>query len=129
MANQIRVRRGMEAFLPTLLEGEPGFCTDTKALYVGTSSGNVRLAKGTLAVAATLTAAGWSGGQQTISDSAILAGSNGTIRIAQGASDAQFGALCAAQPRVVSQLAGSITVKAVGTVPAVDIPVEVVIWG
>ena len=33
----------------------------------------------------------------------------------------------AAQPRVTAQAAGSLTVKAVGTVPTINIPVEVVI--
>lgn len=36
----IRILRGPEAQLPTLNEGELGFCTDTKKLYIGTSAGN-----------------------------------------------------------------------------------------
>lgn len=36
----IKVLRGPEVQLPTLNEGELGFCTDTKKLYIGTSAGN-----------------------------------------------------------------------------------------
>ena len=43
MANKIQLRRGIKANLPTLSVGEPAFCTDTKELYIGTSSGNVRM--------------------------------------------------------------------------------------
>ena len=76
--------------------------------------------------AATLTAAGWSNGVQTLAVSGITATSNGSLRIAQSATDEQFAAWGAAQPRVTAQAAGSLTVKAAGAVPAVDIPVEVV---
>ncbi|MBM7868887.1 hypothetical protein JOC70_000356 [Clostridium pascui] len=37
---KIRIRRGIESKLPLLDEGEFGFTTDTKKLYIGTSSGN-----------------------------------------------------------------------------------------
>jgi hypothetical protein len=77
--------------------------------------------------AATLTAAGWSNGVQTLAVSGITATANGSLRIAQSATDEQFAAWSAAHPRVTAQTAGSLTVKAVGAVPAVDIPVEVII--
>ena len=76
--------------------------------------------------AATLTAAGWSNGVQTLAVSGVTASANGSLRIAQSATDEQFAAWSAAQPRVTAQAAGSLTVKAAGAVPAVDIPVEVV---
>ena len=77
--------------------------------------------------AATLTAAGWSDGVQTLAVSGVTATANGSLRIAQSATDEQFAAWSAAQPRVTAQAAGSLTVKAAGAVPAVDIPVEVII--
>lgn len=77
--------------------------------------------------AATLTAAGWSNGVQTLAVSGVTATANGSLRIAQSATDEQFAAWGAAQPRVTAQTAGSLTVKAAGAVPAVDIPVEVII--
>ena len=77
--------------------------------------------------AATLTAAGWSDGVQSLAVSGVTATANGSLRIAQSATDEQFAAWGAAQPRVTAQAAGSLTVKAAGAVPAVDIPVEVIV--
>lgn len=57
----------------------------------------------------------------------MTAAANGSLRIAQSATDEQFEAWGAAKPRVTAQAAGTLTVKAVGTVPTIDIPVEVVI--
>ena len=48
-------------------------------------------------------------------------------RIAQSATDEQFTAWCAAQPRVTAQANGSITVRVAGTIPTIDILVEVLI--
>lgn len=79
-----------------------------------------------VSAAATLTAAGWSNGVQTLAVSGVTASANGSLRIAQSATDEQFAAWGAAQPRVTAQAAGTLTVKAAGAVPAVDIPVEVV---
>lgn len=80
-------------------------------------------------VTATLTAAGWDAGAktQTVSVAGVNASSNGSLRIAQSATDDQFTAWGAAQPRVTEQADGSITVKLAGTVPTIDIPVEVLI--
>ena len=80
-----------------------------------------------VSAAATLTAAGWSDGVQTLAVSGVTATANGSLRIAQSATDEQFAAWGAAQPRVTAQAAGSLTVKAAGAVPVVDIPVEVII--
>ena len=77
--------------------------------------------------AATLTAAGWSDGVQSLAVSGVTATANGSLRIAQSATDEQFAAWSAAQPRVTAQAAGSLTVKAAGAVPTIDIPVEVII--
>lgn len=82
-----------------------------------------------VSVSATLTAAGWDSGSktQTISVEGLSASSNGSLRIAQSATDEQFTAWGAAQPRVTTQAAGTLTVKVAGTVPTIDIPVEVLI--
>jgi hypothetical protein len=37
----ILIRRGLKADLPNLAEGEFGFCTDTKELFIGSINGNV----------------------------------------------------------------------------------------
>lgn len=67
----------------------------------------------------------WIDGQQTISNEAIKAASPGTLNLAQSATDAQYNAYAACKPHVSAQAAGSITIKAFGTVPTIDIPVYV----
>ena len=105
-------------------------------LLKGDGAGGVSAAvKGTdyaapsVGVAATLTAAGWDADAktQTVSVAGVTATANGSLRIAQSATDEQFTAWGAAQPRVTAQADGSITVKLAGTVPTIDIPVEVLI--
>lgn len=64
---------------------------------------------------------------QTVSASGVTAASNGSLRIAQSATDEQFTAWGAAQPRVTAQADGSITVTLSGTIPTIDIPMEVLI--
>ena len=80
-------------------------------------------------VTATLSASGWDADAktQTVSVAGVTATANGSLRIAQSATDEQFTAWGTAQPRVTAQADGSITVKLVGTVPTIDIPVEVLI--
>jgi len=41
---RIQVRRGLNENLPTLLEGEFGFATDTKDVYIGTGTENINIA-------------------------------------------------------------------------------------
>lgn len=105
-------------------------------LLKGDGSGGVSAAvKGTdyagpsVGVSVTLSASGWDADAktQTVSVSGVTAGTNGSLRIAQSATDDQFTAWGAAQPRVTAQANGSITVKLAGTVPTMDIPVEVLI--
>lgn len=35
MADSLQIRRGNRAGIPTLADGEPGYCKDTKELYIG----------------------------------------------------------------------------------------------
>ena len=82
-------------------------------------------------VPATLFASNWTGASApytyTLAVTGVTASSNGSLRIAQSMTDEQFTAWSAAQPRVTAQAAGTLTVKAAGTVPTIDIPVEVLI--
>lgn len=39
----IKLKRGLEATIPTLQEGEPGFTTDSKKLFVGSDTGNIEI--------------------------------------------------------------------------------------
>lgn len=43
MARKLQIKRGVLSDLPTLSEGEFGFTTDTKTLYIGHANGNVEL--------------------------------------------------------------------------------------
>ena len=40
---EIKLKRGLEATIPTLQEGEPGFTTDSKKLFVGSDAGNIEI--------------------------------------------------------------------------------------
>jgi hypothetical protein len=40
MSIKLQLRRGLETDLPTLAAGEPGFCTDTYKLFIGSAAGN-----------------------------------------------------------------------------------------
>ena len=102
----------------------------------GNGAGGVSAAvKGTdyagpsVGVSVTLRASGWNANAktQTVSVTGVTATANGSLRIAQSATDEQFTAWGAAQPRVTAQTAGTLTVKVAGTVPTIDIPVEVLI--
>ena len=44
MADNIQFYRGLEAKLPTLRPGQPGYCKDTKRLYIGSDNDNVLVA-------------------------------------------------------------------------------------
>ncbi len=39
----VKIKRGLSSALPTLAEGQMGYATDSKSLYIGTSTGNVQL--------------------------------------------------------------------------------------
>lgn len=43
MTSIIKLKRGLEASIPSLAVGEPGFCTDSKKLFVGASGGNKQI--------------------------------------------------------------------------------------
>lgn len=75
----------------------------------------------------TLTAADWDSGVQTVAVTGLLAASNGTLAIDQSATDEQWEAWSAAAVRATAQANGSLTLQAMGDVPTVDIPVEVII--
>nr|DAE34596.1 MAG TPA: tail protein [Caudoviricetes sp.] len=40
---KLQIRRGPKAQLPTLAEGELGYCTDTNQMFVGSGSGNTEI--------------------------------------------------------------------------------------
>lgn len=80
-------------------------------------------------VDAVLTAAGWSGSEapytQTVAVSGVTADSNGTVGVSESATDAQYQSAMIAMLRKTAQADGSITVKAYGEKPTVNIPITV----
>lgn len=81
------------------------------------------------AVTATLTAAGWASGQQTLTIAGLGATQNGVIGLSQSITDEQLSAASEAEMYICSQAAGSVTIAANGSVPTCDIPVVVILLG
>lgn len=77
----------------------------------------------------TLSASSWSSGAYTISDSLITASSNQEILPATTITAAQYNALSKAQIIDAGQSAGKLTLKALGTVPTIDIPIRIIFRG
>lgn len=77
----------------------------------------------------TLAASGWSSGTYTISDSLITATSNQEIIPAPSISANQYKALVKASLVATGQTTGSITIKAFGTTPSINIPVTIIFRG
>lgn len=77
----------------------------------------------------TLSASGWSSGTYTISDSLITNTSNQEIIPSPSISADQYKALVKASLVATGQSAGSITIKAFGATPTIDIPVTVIFRG
>lgn len=77
----------------------------------------------------TLTAASWSSGSYTISDSLITASSNQEVLPAIGITADQLKALQKAMLVDGGQVVGSLTLTALGTVPTIDIPIRVIFRG
>lgn len=77
----------------------------------------------------TLSASSWSSGRYTISDSLITAASNQELLPAVGITTDQMNALQKANIIDDGQTSGSLTIKAMGTVPTIDIPIRVIFRG
>ena len=77
----------------------------------------------------TLLSSGWSSGKYTISDSLITASSNQEILPAVGITSDQLKALERSLVVDGGQASGSLTLKALGTVPKINIPIRVIFRG
>lgn len=81
----------------------------------------------------TLTASGWTGSaapySQSVTVTGLSAGAGGAVGVADSATDAQYQAAVEAQLRKSAQAVNSVTVKAYGDKPTVDIPIAVsAVW-
>lgn len=74
---------------------------------------------------ATLTAAGWVNGVQSVPVTGVMAASCGDLYSAPAATAEQDKAFNSAQLKVTAQDAGSLTVTCRGAVPTIDLPIEV----
>ena len=115
-------------------EGDPFGANDinatNSAINANSDSISVLQAKiKTTAKQITLTAASWSSGSYTIRDSLITATSNQEIIPAPSISANQYKALVKASLVATGQTTGSITIKAFGTTPSINIPVTVIFRG
>ena len=115
-------------------EGDTFGATDINATNqaVNANSTNISALQQTIKTTTkniTLTAASWSNGSYTISDSLITASSIQEIIPATNISADQYKALVKASIVATGQTAGAITIKAFGATPGIDIPVTVIFRG
>lgn len=110
-------------------EGYAYFTPDDSGFYIDATVDNaqkrIRINEPSKAVSATLVASKWSNGKQTVSVSGLGANQNGSVGLAQSASDAQITAARKASLFVSAQSAGSLTISAKDTTPSVDIPIVI----
>ena len=110
-------------------EGYAYFTPDDAGFYIDTvvnsTQKRMRINERSKAVNATLTAAGWSDKKQVVTVAGMTAQQNGSVGLAQGATDAQIDAARKAALYVCAQADGSLTVAAKDTVPTVGIPIVV----
>ena len=80
-------------------------------------------------VSITLYAETWNAGSYTITNDHITSTSNQEVVPAVGITAKQYKALCAALIVDGGQSAGSLTLKALGTAPTIDIPIRIIFRG
>lgn len=78
---------------------------------------------------ATLVAANWASARYTISQAAITANNAVLLTPPAGITAAQLNAIQSANIQRYSQANGQIVVQAYGTVPSIDVPLVLTIWG
>ena len=77
----------------------------------------------------TLLASAWdSSNEQDVTVTGLTAYSNGIVGLPQDITDAEYAAATAASLKVVGQTDDTLTIKAMGTVPSIDIPISVVLF-
>lgn len=115
-------------------EGYAYFTPDDGGFYIDAkvSDANKRIrinpkARESKSINATLSGEGWIEQSQTVTVTGVTANSNGCIGVASTIDSAALKAATAAKLIITGQGENTITVKATGTVPTVDIPVTVVV--
>lgn len=114
----------------TVATNTDGIATNKSAIASNKNAIDTNTAKlVTTAKSLTLSSSGWSSGTYTIQDSLITATSNQEIIPAQSITSDQYKALVKASIVATGQSAGSITIKAFGTTPTINIPVTIIFRG
>lgn len=112
--------------------GAPGTSAYQAAVaggYTGTEADfNERMAKGVFVGTGTALATGWTGQTNTVAITGLPASITGIVGVSGSAGDDAWQAAVAAVLRPVSQAAGSVTIKSLGTPPDVDIPIAIYYW-
>lgn len=103
--------------------GSDGITSISDVREVQTSAG------GGNAHSVTLIASAWVDKNYTISNDRISPNKVIMLTYPAGITDAQYNALGNASIRTTAVAQGSLTLKALGNVPTVDIPIQLVIWG
>lgn len=114
----------------TVATNTDGIATNKSAIASNKSAIDTNTAKlVTTTKSITLSSSGWSSGTYTINDSLITSTSNQEIIPAQSITADQYKALVKASLVATGQSAGSITIKAFGATPTINIPVTVIFRG
>lgn len=114
----------------TVATNTDGIATNKSAIASNKSAIDTNTAKlVTTTKSITLSSSGWSSGTYTINDSLITATSNQEIIPSQSITADQYKALVKASLVATGQRAGSITIKAFGATPGINIPVTIIFRG
>lgn len=103
--------------------------TADQITYIFPTMDELEAATNVNTVDVTLTASGWSNGVQNVTVSGVTADSCGDVYIAPNATLAQFNAFNNGFFHLTAQATNSITLTCRGTVPTIDIPIQVEVRG
>ena len=93
-----------------------------KAILVGQDRGTDAAYEGKILTGVAYASA-WTNGQQIVTVTGLGANDDGTVGLAASHTDAQYNA--AYNLDCIAQAANSVTLKALGDVPTIDLPIEV----
>ena len=140
ISNQVDLKNALDGKLDTLIAGDGISLNDgvigvnntvAKTSQIPTAVSDLTNDSGYISAVTknvTLASASWSSGVYTITDSDITAANTVLLTYPAATSDADYTSLQAAKIRATGQSDGSLTLKALGTVPASDLAITLVIW-
>ena len=90
---------------------------------------SIGAAKASESILATLAADGWTNNTQTVAIEGMTAEKNGIAGLTMNATTEEINAAAGAKLQVTEQAEGTITISALGSVPAIDIPIVITLMG